>query len=81
MSLWKSASIHSQRTRDPLNVVTDPASASKLLGNELADQVSSFYGLGGHHRPDFVASAPVTILAQPPRQDHLLSTAVRAQLR
>jgi probable LLM family oxidoreductase len=31
---------------------------------ELADQVGlDFYGLGEHHRPDFVASAPVTILA------------------
>jgi probable LLM family oxidoreductase len=30
----------------------------------LADQVGlDFYGLGEHHRPDFVASAPVTILA------------------
>jgi alkanesulfonate monooxygenase SsuD/methylene tetrahydromethanopterin reductase-like flavin-dependent oxidoreductase (luciferase family) len=31
---------------------------------ELADQVGlDFYGLGEHHRPDYVASAPVTILA------------------
>ena len=31
---------------------------------ELADQLGlEFYGLGEHHRPDFVASAPVTILA------------------
>lgn len=31
---------------------------------ELADQVGlDFYGLGEHHRPDFVATAPVTILA------------------
>src|SRR3569833_4030046 len=31
---------------------------------ELADQVGlDFYGLGEHHRPDFDASAPVTILA------------------
>src|SRR6187551_2713156 len=31
---------------------------------ELADQLGlSFYGLGEHHRPDYVASAPVTILA------------------
>ena len=31
---------------------------------ELAEQVGlDFYGLGEHHRPDFVASAPVTILA------------------
>jgi probable LLM family oxidoreductase len=31
---------------------------------ELADQVGlEFYGLGEHHRPDFVASSPVTILA------------------
>src|SRR5215207_4895452 len=31
---------------------------------ELADQLGlDFYGLGEHHRPDFVASAPVTILA------------------
>ena len=31
---------------------------------ELADQLGlDFYGLGEHHRPDFVATAPVTILA------------------
>ena len=31
---------------------------------ELADQLGlDFFGLGEHHRPDFVASAPVTILA------------------
>ena len=31
---------------------------------ELADQLGlDFYGLGEHHRPDYVASAPVTILA------------------
>jgi len=31
---------------------------------ELADQLGlDFHGLGEHHRPDFVASAPVTILA------------------
>ncbi|RYE07658.1 MAG: LLM class flavin-dependent oxidoreductase [Hyphomicrobiales bacterium] len=31
---------------------------------ELADQLGlHFYGLGEHHRPDYVASAPVTILA------------------
>src|SRR5260221_13941910 len=31
---------------------------------ELADELGlEFYGLGEHHRPDFVASAPVTILA------------------
>ncbi len=30
----------------------------------LADQLGlDFYGLGEHHRPDFIASAPVTILA------------------
>jgi probable LLM family oxidoreductase len=31
---------------------------------ELADQLGlAFYGLGEHHRPDYVASAPTTILA------------------
>ncbi|RUT35025.1 LLM class flavin-dependent oxidoreductase [Arsenicitalea aurantiaca] len=31
---------------------------------QLADELGlDFYGLGEHHRPDFVASAPVTILA------------------
>jgi probable LLM family oxidoreductase len=31
---------------------------------DLADQLGlDFYGLGEHHRPDFVASSPVTILA------------------
>jgi alkanesulfonate monooxygenase SsuD/methylene tetrahydromethanopterin reductase-like flavin-dependent oxidoreductase (luciferase family) len=30
----------------------------------LADQLGlDFYGLGEHHRPDFTASAPITILA------------------
>src|ERR1044071_9430011 len=31
---------------------------------ELADQLGlDFYGLGEHHRPDFIATSPVTILA------------------
>jgi alkanesulfonate monooxygenase SsuD/methylene tetrahydromethanopterin reductase-like flavin-dependent oxidoreductase (luciferase family) len=31
---------------------------------KLADEVGlDFFGVGEHHRPDFVASAPVTILA------------------
>ena len=47
-------------------VVQTPAERLKDLLEEieLADQVGlHFYGLGEHHRPDFVASAPVTILA------------------
>jgi probable LLM family oxidoreductase len=46
---------------------------------ELADQVGlDFFGLGEHHRPDFVASAPVTILAAAAARtnDIRLSTAV-----
>jgi probable LLM family oxidoreductase len=43
-----------------------PAERLKDLLEEitLADEVGlDFYGLGEHHRPDFVATAPVTILA------------------
>jgi probable LLM family oxidoreductase len=45
----------------------------------LADEVGlDFFGLGEHHRPDFVASAPVTILAAAAAQTRRirLSTAV-----
>jgi probable LLM family oxidoreductase len=57
-----------ENTPDPLagNALQSPA---ERLGDlleeiELADQLGlSFYGLGEHHRPDYVASAPVTILA------------------
>src|SRR4051812_13841421 len=48
------------------NHLQSPAERLKDLLEEieLADQVGlDFYGLGEHHRPDFVASAPVTILA------------------
>lgn len=47
-------------------VVQTPAERLRDLLEEieLADQLGlDFYGLGEHHRPDFVASAPVTILA------------------
>lgn len=46
---------------------------------ELADQLGlDFYGLGEHHRPDFVASSPVTILAAAAARTNTirLSTAV-----
>ena len=57
-----------ENTPDPLNggALQSPAERLKDLLEEieLADQVGlDFYGLGEHHRPDFVASAPVTILA------------------
>lgn len=57
-----------ENTPDPLNGghLQSPAERLKDLLEEieLADQVGlDFYGLGEHHRPDFVASAPVTILA------------------
>jgi probable LLM family oxidoreductase len=57
-----------ENTPDPLNGnrLQTPAERLKDLLEEieLADQVGlDFYGLGEHHRPDFVASAPVTILA------------------
>ena len=48
------------------DVVQTPAERLDDLLEEivLADQLGlDFYGLGEHHRPDFVASAPVTILA------------------
>ena len=47
-------------------VVQSPADriADVLEEIVLADQLGlDFYGLGEHHRPDFTASAPVTILA------------------
>jgi probable LLM family oxidoreductase len=57
-----------ENTPDPLNGnrLQTPAERLKDLLEEieLADQVGlDFYGLGEHHRPDFVAAAPVTILA------------------
>jgi len=57
-----------ENTPDLLNggKLQSPAERLKDLLEEieLADQVGlDFYGLGEHHRPDFVASAPVTILA------------------
>jgi probable LLM family oxidoreductase len=57
-----------ENTADPLNGghLQSPAERLRDLLEEieLADQVGlDFYGLGEHHRPDFVASAPVTILA------------------
>lgn len=57
-----------ENTPDSLNGnhLQSPAERLKDLLEEieLADQVAlDFYGLGEHHRPDFVASAPVTILA------------------
>src|SRR5687767_4471749 len=43
---------------------------------ELADQLGlDFYGLGEHHRPDFIASAPVAAAAARTRRIRL-STAV-----
>lgn len=57
-----------ENTPDPLNGghLQSPAERLRDLLEEieLADQVGlDFYGLGEHHRPDFVASSPVTILA------------------
>ncbi|MHB1103609.1 MAG: LLM class flavin-dependent oxidoreductase [Devosia sp.] len=56
-----------ENTPDPLTgtLQTPARRLQDLLEEiELADQVGlDFYGLGEHHRPDFVASAPVTILA------------------
>jgi probable LLM family oxidoreductase len=57
-----------ENTADPLNGghLQSPAERLRDLLEEieLADQVGlDFFGLGEHHRPDFVASAPVTILA------------------
>jgi len=57
-----------ENTPDPLNGghLQSPAERLRDLIEEieLADQLGlAFYGLGEHHRPDYVASAPVTILA------------------
>src|ERR1044071_4852543 len=57
-----------ENTPDPLNGghLQSPAERLKDLIEEieLADQLGlAFYGLGEHHRPDYVASSPVTILA------------------
>ena len=57
-----------ENTPDPLNGgrLQSPAERLADLIEEirLADELGlDFYGLGEHHRPDFVASAPVTILA------------------
>ena len=57
-----------ENTPDPLNGghLQAPAERLKDLLEEikLADEVGlDFYGLGEHHRPDFTASAPTTILA------------------
>ncbi|SFZ82313.1 probable oxidoreductase, LLM family [Devosia enhydra] len=49
----------SGRTQSPAERVRD-----LLEEIELADQLGlDFFGLGEHHRPDYVASAPVTLLA------------------
>jgi probable LLM family oxidoreductase len=57
-----------ENTPDPLNGGHMQAPAERLRDLieeiKLADELGlAFYGLGEHHRPDFVASAPVTILA------------------
>lgn len=57
-----------ENTPDPLNGnhVQSPAERLRDLIEEieLADQLGlAFYGLGEHHRADYVASAPVTVLA------------------
>ncbi|WP_417309972.1 LLM class flavin-dependent oxidoreductase [Devosia sp.] len=57
-----------ENTPDPLNNghLQSPEERLRDLLEEvrLADEVGlDFFGLGEHHRPDFVASAPVTILA------------------
>ncbi len=56
-----------ENTPDPITgALQSPAERLRDLLEEieLADQVGlDFYGLGEHHRPDFVASSPVTILA------------------
>ena len=56
-----------ENTADPqTGVLQSPADRLKDLLEEieLADQLGlAFYGLGEHHRPDYTASAPVTILA------------------
>lgn len=56
-----------ENTLEPLsNTLQTPAERLKDLIEEieLADQVGlDFYGLGEHHRPDYVASSPTTILA------------------
>ena len=57
-----------ENTPDPLNsnALQSPAERVRDLIEEieLADQLGlAFYGLGEHHRADYVASSPVTILA------------------
>jgi len=57
-----------ENTPDPLNGDRLQAPAERLRDLieeiELADQLGlAFFGLGEHHRPDYVASSPVTILA------------------
>src|SRR5690606_34966177 len=57
-----------ENTPDPLigDALQSPGERLRDLLEEieLADQLGlAFYGLGEHHRPDYVASAPVTILA------------------
>ena len=56
-----------ERTPDPVS--GDVVSAAERLRNlieeiELADQVGlDVFGVGEHHRPDFVVSAPAVVLA------------------
>ena len=57
-----------ENTPDPLNgnALQSPQERLRdfLEEIELADQLGlDFFGVGEHHRPDFVASAPTTILA------------------
>jgi len=72
-----------ENTPDPLNDnrLQSPAERLRDLLEEirLADEVGiDFYGLGEHHRSDYIASAPVTILAAAATQTKRirLSTAV-----
>ena len=71
-----------ENTPDPLNggKIQSPAERLRDLIEEieLADQLGlAFYGLGEHHRPDYVASSPVTILAAAAAQPQDLRSSTR----
>src|SRR5262245_26805960 len=71
-----------ENTPDPTTGrILDPARRLRHLIEEaeLADQVGlEIFGIGEHHRPDFLASAPIVMLgAAAERSKHIkLSTAV-----
>ena len=86
---WKSASTHSRRPRATRTPAISSSAEQRLRDLieeiELADQVGlDVFGVGEHHRPDFVVSTPAVVLAAAAARTtriRLTSAVTRAQLR